>query len=295
MTIGSLASLRQSCGYERRSVALRMRCLAEWRRAFELQPLAARRMHQRKPCGMQQEAWRTRVHFLAAIQRVTQNGMPDVRQMHAHSWAEIYFPEIGWVEFEPTASQPEIELPPSKAEITNTAPDETASRLLNRFRLEMLAYWVSPFAILFFALVLYFLWIEPWLYMRMPPATAVEKMYRQLYRLGRSLAGERTKAETAYEFMEKLNTQTNTIRERSRFTAYLFHIQRDVKSLTDVYQNSMFAPHIMSKNDVRTALNTWKQLRLRLLAARIHVSMQRIFSQTRPKLVLPWRGEQQLS
>ncbi|HET6821397.1 MAG TPA: transglutaminase domain-containing protein, partial [Anaerolineales bacterium] len=218
-----------------------------------------------------------------------------VRQMHAHSWAEIYFPEVGWVEFEPTASQPEIELPPSKTEITNTAPDETASRLLNRFRFEMLAYWFSPFAILFIALVLYFLWIEPWLYMRMPPATAVEKMYRQLYRLGRSLAGERTKAETAYEFTEKLITQINTIRERSRFTAYLFHIRRDVKSLTDIYQDSMFAPQIMNKNNVRTALNTWKQLRLRLLAARIHVSMQRIFSQASPKLVLPWREEQHFS
>jgi transglutaminase-like putative cysteine protease len=31
-----------------------------------------------------------------------------VRQKHAHSWAEIYFSGIGWVEFEPTAGQPSI-------------------------------------------------------------------------------------------------------------------------------------------------------------------------------------------
>jgi transglutaminase-like putative cysteine protease len=30
-----------------------------------------------------------------------------VRELNAHSWAEIYFPEIGWVEFEPTGSQPD--------------------------------------------------------------------------------------------------------------------------------------------------------------------------------------------
>ncbi|MCI0609527.1 MAG: DUF3488 and transglutaminase-like domain-containing protein, partial [Anaerolineae bacterium] len=37
------------------------------------------------------------------------NAQYVVRELNAHSWAEIYFPEIGWVEFEPTGSQPEIE------------------------------------------------------------------------------------------------------------------------------------------------------------------------------------------
>ena len=31
-----------------------------------------------------------------------------VRQRDAHAWPEVYFPEIGWVEFEPTAAQPVI-------------------------------------------------------------------------------------------------------------------------------------------------------------------------------------------
>ncbi|HJQ13994.1 MAG TPA: transglutaminase-like domain-containing protein, partial [Anaerolineales bacterium] len=215
-----------------------------------------------------------------------------VRQMHAHSWAEIYFPEIGWVEFEPTASQPEIKIPPSNAEIINTAPDETANRLLNRFRIETLLYWLSPFAILFLALVFYTLWIEPWLYLRMPPVTAIEKIYRQLYSLGRPLAGERTKAETAYEFMEKLVLQISILRQRARFTTYLSRARQDVQSLTGIYQGSMFTHHMLDQNDVRTALHTWKHLRLRLLIARIHVFLQRIFSQARPAFVLPWRKEQ---
>ena len=38
-------------------------------------------------------------------------GMPIsyiVRHNDAHAWPEVYFPDIGWVEFEPTAAQPEI-------------------------------------------------------------------------------------------------------------------------------------------------------------------------------------------
>ncbi|WP_299024365.1 transglutaminase domain-containing protein [uncultured Thermanaerothrix sp.] len=34
-----------------------------------------------------------------------------VRQKHSHAWPEVYFPGIGWVEFEPTSAQPLITRP----------------------------------------------------------------------------------------------------------------------------------------------------------------------------------------
>ena len=205
-----------------------------------------------------------------------------VRELHAHSWAEVYFPEIGWIEFEPTASQPEIELPPSQEEISSAPPDGTASRLLNQFRLETLLVGFSPFAIVLLGFLLYFVWIERWLYLRLAPATAMEKIYRQLYRLGRPLAGERTKAETAYEFMDKLIDTIRDMRERSRFTKYLFRAQQDVQYLTDVYQDTLFADHMPDKNDAGTALKTWKHLRLRLMLARLHVAASRVFAPKKP-------------
>jgi transglutaminase-like putative cysteine protease len=38
--------------------------------------------------------------------QVLQDGSFIVRQRDAHAWPEVYFPDYGWVEFEPTASQP---------------------------------------------------------------------------------------------------------------------------------------------------------------------------------------------
>ena len=38
--------------------------------------------------------------------QVIQDGSFIVRQRDAHAWPEVYFPDYGWVEFEPTASQP---------------------------------------------------------------------------------------------------------------------------------------------------------------------------------------------
>ena len=37
-----------------------------------------------------------------------QRGLYQVYQYDAHTWVEVYFPQYGWIEFEPTASQPAI-------------------------------------------------------------------------------------------------------------------------------------------------------------------------------------------
>lgn len=47
----------------------------------------------------------------------------QVLQRDAHAWPEVYFSGLGWIEFEPTASQPVIVRPASEA----TTPDDSAS------------------------------------------------------------------------------------------------------------------------------------------------------------------------
>jgi hypothetical protein len=196
--------------------------------------------------------------------------------MNAHSWVEVYFPEIGWVEFEPTASQPEISRTLSENELTPDVPrDPFASELLLRFRIEKVTNLMLPLALLLMGLILYYTWVERWRYLRLAPAEAIEKIYRKLYRFGRPLAGERTKAETAYEFMQKLVRRMDAVSQRSRF-AKLFHsAQNDIELLTELYQATLFAHTNIQKQHTRKAVNAWKRLRLRLLMARISVIASR--------------------
>jgi len=114
------------------------------------------------------------------------------------------------------------------------------------------------------------------MYMRLAPVAAVERIYHRLYRMGRSLAGEYTKAETAFEFMEKLIARIDGVRKHSRYTNYLSSASQDIEYLTDLYQHTLFTDRRIEKNDVKKALNIWKHLRLRLFLARLQVAARRV-------------------
>ena len=58
--------------------------------------------------------------------RESASGPFVVRDDNAHSWVEVYFPRYGWIEFDPTPSQPLIEHPMGTVQPTPT-PDELAT------------------------------------------------------------------------------------------------------------------------------------------------------------------------
>ncbi len=46
-----------------------------------------------------------------AVGSASDDGYYHIREANAHSWPELYLGELGWIEFEPTSSQPEISRP----------------------------------------------------------------------------------------------------------------------------------------------------------------------------------------
>ena len=53
-----------------------------------------------------------------------------VRRNNAHAWPEVYFPGIGWVEFEPTGNQSPLDRPLAPRENEDTTPGPDANDLL---------------------------------------------------------------------------------------------------------------------------------------------------------------------
>lgn len=198
------------------------------------------------------------------------NAQYIVREMNAHSWVEVYFPQIGWIEFEPTASQPEIDR--TKTDEINPLPqktDTTASNQLFRLRFERIGYIVFPITMLVVMILLYFTVIERWWYLSLAPAFAIEHIYQNFYKRGRPLAGERGLAETPHEFMHKVIRRFDELKKRSWLSKLIARPQMDAQQLTDVYQESLFGRNQINRNDVRYSLKSWKRLRQQLIIGKI--------------------------
>lgn len=195
-----------------------------------------------------------------------------VRELNAHSWAEIYFPEIGWIEFEPTASQPEIERIAKIVELPGTEPETTPTeKFLFKLTNTAVLYWISPFVIVLLLVVLYFSLLERFWILNRAPASSVAYLFRRYYRMGRSLAGERTPAETAYEFTSRLTHRMDEIRRSSKYVKPSSTFEEQAQQFTNTYLLSLFSNHPLEKNDANQAFELWKRLRGQLWIARFNL------------------------
>ena len=193
-----------------------------------------------------------------------------VRELNAHSWAEIYFPEIGWIEFEPTAAQPEIKRLAMKSETpAANQPATQTQKLLFKLTNTGVRYSISTLAIILLMGVLYFAVLERFWILNRVPTSAVAILYRRYYRIGRPLAGIRTRAETASEFTYKLIHNIEHIDICARHEKPSKSIREDAQQLTDIYLLSLFSNHRIEKKDAGKAFNLWRRLRVILWKARL--------------------------
>jgi transglutaminase-like putative cysteine protease len=172
----------------------------------------------------------------------------------AHSWVEIYFPGQGWVEFEPTASQPEI----ARLEKRVEAPASETVSNPQWDKLVRSVYYLPPTARWLFAalaglagLAGLLAGLEGWLLSQTSPGFALRWMVRSLYRQGRRLVGPPVPGQTATEFAEKLQKEFPAPDPR-------------LTLLTQAYLQGLFSPQPLSKADLWPVIKAWRGLRWRL-------------------------------
>jgi len=189
------------------------------------------------------------------------NAQYIIRELHAHSWAEVYFPEIGWVEFEPTASIPEI-VRGASGSIPLPAEEEVTPAPRNSFSLRITRpeFLIIPILILLGAIIFYYTRLEKRMYMRLAPSMAIEQIYQQLYRAGRPLIGERVHGETALEFADKLNRSIRALTS-SRYEKNQLILHAEINILTDVHYSVLFRDQHITPNDFHTAWTSWTRIR----------------------------------
>lgn len=177
-----------------------------------------------------------------------------VRQSDAHSWVEIYFPGIGWVEFEPTAGQPGFDRLSAASAVVLSAelpPPTLLETLKQSFNLlppaVRLAVSVPVGLILLLVLCLA---LEDLVLRVLSPALALRWMFRNLYCFG----GQPGPATTATEFCAALLPYTND--------------KASLLALTSLYLQALFSPRPVSARSVRESIKPWRALRWRLVLAK---------------------------
>jgi transglutaminase-like putative cysteine protease len=192
-----------------------------------------------------------------------------VTEADAHSWVEIYFTGRGWVEFEPTASLPLIPLPEdtgNELQASLTGASEANSPKVIDWPLVLNKAGLT--LVLVIVLLLLTQQIDSLRLKRMPPQVAIQKIFRRLYRRSRPLTGQVTSSLTPNEFADLLQDR---VQEASRILYLkdtLYPIPSKARGLTKIYNQALYSLHPPSRPEIKTALQSWHDLRWRLWLSR---------------------------
>jgi transglutaminase-like putative cysteine protease len=195
-----------------------------------------------------------------------------VTENYAHSWVEIYFANIGWVELEPTASQPVIlyeERDDSLPTAAEQIPVERSwqQQVSTFFQSVRSNSWIPVLSI--FVLGILWMGFDSLRLNRIDPARTVQLLYKRLRRLARPVTGYAARNQTPLSYSHILIERLSVIRTSSHLQTWINPSHREIDQLTELFSQSLFAPSPITRADAKAAIKVWSHLRWRLLLVNI--------------------------
>ncbi len=189
---------------------------------------------------------------------------------NAHSWVEIYFSGIGWVEFEPTGGLPTITRREDENGLPQAFPEPKPVRHDEFFHWVQGISWAGWLlgtggAALTFVLLWYL--IEKWRWQRMPASIMLVRMYQRLKGQGERLAIAPQAGDTPFEYGGRLRVRFTQLTQSVKYGSVLSPAAGELDHLIQLYARDVYSPHPISANEHKQAVRTWMRLRWRLFAA----------------------------
>jgi hypothetical protein len=188
-----------------------------------------------------------------------------VRASNAHAWAEIYFTDIGWVEFEPTANQPRPtrpgQTPESNQAINLPPPGQEAPLSFHLERTWLGRLILRSLALLAVILVIPYLPLETWWLSLLPTDQALKTIFRRLYRRGRFFGILPDGSRTPNEFALALSSAVERSAIKEKHAALIAGLRADLDRLTGLYTRLLFSGHPLEKEEKQQAIRAWAGIR----------------------------------
>jgi hypothetical protein len=193
-----------------------------------------------------------------------------VTEADAHAWVEVYFPEYGWVEFEPTAGRPPIERQAESLPIEWPEPEEPLEpAVMDQGKLAQLG-WPEMLGALALVSLMGIVWwaADIWRLRLLTPVAAVATLYQRLQHHGQRLGMPMREGDTPYEFATSFARHfANLVRGNYWWDTALAPAVQEGQRLVSLYVQASYTPRPPNTDDQRRVIQTWQWLRRRLWVA----------------------------
>lgn len=195
-----------------------------------------------------------------------------VTEADAHSWAEIYFPEFGWIEFEPTGELLSFERPvsiPSDFLPSNSNYDTLIQ--IDREKDKITLWRLFPFVSLTLGtiiLLLILIFDERSLH-KTDPANVINILYRRILVHGQYIDVHTSGSDTPNEFSLAMKEKINDLLDYFPSDIFATNINRNLNNITNLYVKLSYSPYSVRKVDQSSAIQSWNYVRIWLLIARV--------------------------
>ncbi|MGH2542379.1 MAG: transglutaminase-like domain-containing protein, partial [Ardenticatenaceae bacterium] len=191
-----------------------------------------------------------------------------VTEAEAHSWVEIYFPEIGWIEFEPTAGRPPRPLPGEAPAVQPLSPMRVARAPFPW--LHPGRHWAAALLIgLALAVTGFAIWavVDGWRLRRLSPGATMSRLYGRLHHFARRLGMDRDAGATPYEFAGTFKHEVSNLAGRHPWHDALRPAVEEAQELTELYVQTIYSSVGPDAEGGLRALQLWQRLHRRLWLA----------------------------